>query len=68
LWNETPSDELKQFMDDIDAAELHPDEAELGGVAGGPTLLKENRTHQDRQGAVFVGYSRVMMSSVVTPA
>jgi hypothetical protein len=31
LWNETPSDELKQFMDDIDAAELHPDEAELGG-------------------------------------
>jgi hypothetical protein len=29
LWNETPSDELKQFMDDIDATELHPDEAEL---------------------------------------
>jgi hypothetical protein len=30
-WNDIPADELKQFMDEIDAVELRPDEAELEG-------------------------------------
>ncbi len=25
MWNDIPSDELKQLMDEIDATELHPD-------------------------------------------
>jgi hypothetical protein len=30
MWNDIPSDELKQLlMDEIDAIELHPDPAEL---------------------------------------
>jgi hypothetical protein len=29
MWNDIPSAELKQLMDQIDATELHPDEAEL---------------------------------------
>jgi hypothetical protein len=29
MWNDIPSDELKQLMDEIDATELRPDEAEL---------------------------------------
>jgi len=29
MWNDIPADELKQLMDEIDAVELRPDEAEL---------------------------------------
>ena len=29
MWNDIPADELKQLMDEIDATELCPDEAEL---------------------------------------
>ena len=29
MWNDIPSDELKQLMDEIDATELQADEAEL---------------------------------------
>jgi uncharacterized protein YaaR (DUF327 family) len=29
MWNDIPADELKQLMDEIDATELRPDEAEL---------------------------------------
>ena len=29
MWNDIPAEELKQLMDEIDATELRPDEAEL---------------------------------------
>ena len=29
MWNDIPSAEQKQLMDEIDATELQPDEAEL---------------------------------------
>ena len=29
MWNDIPADELKQLMDEIDAVDLRPDEAEL---------------------------------------
>ena len=29
MWNDIPTDELKELMDEIDATELRADEAEL---------------------------------------
>jgi hypothetical protein len=52
MWNDIPADELKQLMDEIDATELRPDEAELERCSK-ISFRKKRRREREKPPALF---------------
>src|ERR1700746_3899427 len=53
MWNDIPTDELKELMDGMETSELHPDEVGTGALARKPVLLITDESGRNSSRSLF---------------